>query len=579
MQSLIKKIAAVIIAVATMLGFAGLGATTALAADPTGTITVNTVKGFTGDLTYYQMFSAEVSTEADKAVTYTLKDEWKTFFTSSDDAAAGTRFAADNNLSKNATDYIMNLPEAQRADFANKAAAWAAVTTNGITGTSAPKGTNATDPIVINGLAFGYYLIVPADGQTNNELNRQQSLLVSVTESEANVSVSLKYETPSIEKKVQEKDSTDAPVKGTDVNVGDTVTYTLNTKIPNTEGYKTYVFNIHDTLSKGLTLASKADGKFTPTITIKKDGLSFNPTIDADYTTDLTENNDGTTTVAIKFTDITKYRAYNNNGTIVDLTGAEITVTYDATLNADAVAGTDPNTNKATVEYTNDPYTGGTGTSVPSEADVYDFQFTLDKYLLKDGENYGQDSTHLSGAEFKVFPNKTENNIDKPDTTAMKFTVTEGSGSAATVAAYDSKSTATDLEDTLTSPASGKILVKGLAAGTYWVQETKAPTGYNKLENYIKVTIKPTYDSASGKITKLETTYGEYTADGQQANTGLIKDVTADSGNPILPVGNKKGSVLPSTGGMGTILFTVFGVLIVALGTAWYVKSNRKTAK
>ena len=111
----------------------------------------------------------------------------------------------------------------------------------------------------------------------------------------------------------------------------------------------------------------------------------------------------------------------------------------------------------------------------------------------------------------------------------------------------------------------GVLKFTGLKEGTYKVVETKAPAHYNKLTAPITVEIKANYN-----------------ADGTLLNWGVIKSgETYDADHPAtsITVENKKGIELPSTGGMGTALFTVFGVLIVALGAGWYVKSNRKSSK
>ncbi|OZG65194.1 surface protein [Bifidobacterium hapali] len=573
MQSLIKKIAAVIIAIATMLGFAGLGATTALAAD-TGTITVNTVKGFTGELKLYQMFSATVGANADSDTTdgtktnvsYTLKNEWQSFFTSAEDGAAGTKFTetdtdTSNALSDKAVKYIQGLSETELANFANVAQKWAADKAIDATKTSS----NATNKktYVFEQLGLGYYLIAPDAGQSANTVDQSyHALLVTLTDAEKNVSIQLKHEFPTIDKTVDDKTAEDK-------NIGDTVSYKLSSTVAGdmmdyTEGY---VFTFHDTLSKGLDLVPNAADdtvtgltNFAPTVKINN-GNALDK--DTDYTATATKNTDGTTTITVAMIDIQNKHP--------EAAGKTITVEYSAKINADAVTGTTGNANSAQIEYSNDPTSNQTGTSVPTEVKVHTFEFTLDKYT---GRIYNESSERLGGATFKIY--KSDSKPDTTTATALKFNVTAGTGSAATTAKYDANQQAQGLVDTMTTPAYGRIVVSGLAAGIYWIEETAAPDGYNKLADLVKVEIKATYDvndqgqtddTHTGKLTSWEISYGD-----NNKGTGE---------HPVVPVlnVNKSNLTLPSTGGMGTILFTVFGVLIVALGTAWYVKSNRKTAK
>ena len=112
------------------------------------------------------------------------------------------------------------------------------------------------------------------------------------------------------------------------------------------------------------------------------------------------------------------------------------------------------------------------------------------------------------------------------------------------------------------TPANGIIEFTGLKAGTYYLKETFAPKGYNKLSDPVEVTIKATINKTTGALES-------WTVNGSAPTTGVTV--------PVVKIENKKGALLPDTGGMGTVLFTVFGVLIVALGAGWYVKSNRKS--
>mgnify|MGYP004694280993 FL=1 len=119
---------------------------------------------------------------------------------------------------------------------------------------------------------------------------------------------------------------------------------------------------------------------------------------------------------------------------------------------------------------------------------------------------------------------------------------------------------------TIPTPANGKVDFRGLENGEYTLTETKAPAGYNKLASAIGVKV-------DGQNNGTDTTHATVVIK-YDNNNGSVYDQTASNG--VIPVQNKPGVVLPGTGGMGTIAFTVIGVLVIALGVAWTLK--RKNA-
>lgn len=531
MKSLMKKVFAAAAAIATVFGLAATTVATANAAD-NATLTVSTTDAkFAGKtVNAYKMFSATVSGDG-KAVSYTLTDAWKPFF--KDSTASGLTDVTDANVNDKANDYVSKLTGKDLVAFATKASNWAQAKTNNITAATTTVSPGATDgkyTATFTGLDYGYY-VVAVPGATLANAKGQYATLVSV--GSTNVNADIKGDLPTVDKKVQVdgtgKDSTDA-------KIGDTLTFTLTSTIPDMSAYDTYTFNFKDTLSKGLT--------FERVTSVKVEGVAAPLTVDTDYTvTTPTASNNNTLTVAMK--DFKTKQQAN--------AGKKITVTYTATLNKDAVVGGHGNTNSATIQYSNNPSTGGTGESEPSKVRVFTYGFTVDKYT---GDNYNDAATRLAGAEFTLAPKNGD---------AMSF-VQVTAGSATANAVYRVAKADETGTTTITTPANGKVVFQGLKNGEYTLTETKAPAGYNKLASAIGVKVNGQNNGTDTTDATVTITYNN--------DNGSNYNQTASNG--VIPVQNKSGAILPGTGGMGTIAFTVIGVLVIALGVAWTLK--RKNA-
>lgn len=532
MKSLMKKVFAAAAAIATVFGLAATTVATANAAD-NATLTVSTTdaKFASKTVNAYKMFSATVSGDG-KAVSYTLTDEWKPFFKNST-ASGLTGDVTDANVNDKANDYVSKLKNTDLVAFATKASNWAQNTANGIkvnkTTTVSSTATDGKYTAAFNNLDYGYY-VVAVPGATVADTNSQYATLVSVHST--SVTAEIKGNLPTVDKKVQVdgtgKDATDA-------KIGDTLTFTLTSTIPDMSAYGTYTFNFKDTLSKGLT--------FGQVTSVKVENVTL--TENTDYTvTTPTASNNNTLTVAMK--DFKTKQQAN--------AGKKITVTYTATLNENAVVGGAGNVNSATIQYSNNPSTNGTGESEPSKVRVFTYGFTVDKYT---GDQYTDAATRLAGAEFT---------LAHKDGSAISF-VQVSAGSATANAVYRVAKAGETGTTTITTPANGKVVFEGLKNGEYTLTETKAPAGYNKLASAIGVKVH-------GQNNGTDTTHATVTITYNNDNNGSNYDQTASNG--VIPVQNKSGVTLPGTGGMGTIAFTVIGVLVIALGVAWTLK--RKNA-
>lgn len=404
-------------------------------------------------------------------------------------------------------------------------------------------------------LEAGYYLVFPAGASVLNGAAKSPAMLLDV-DGTSDVNADLKSEYPTVKKTVKTTaDGTDGAA-GT-VKPGDTITYTITSKVPDVSGYnKVYVFKINDTLSAGLTFEKLTSVKIGDNDLDAAHYELINP-VDGDAQKLTLELKDMATGTAGSLTpNITVYPV-----------GATITVTYTATVNEKAVTGINPNTNKASVTYSNDPSTNGTGTSEEVHADVYTFAFDIYKYTLTDNQQADaeENRTALAGAQFKLY---AANGDAKGDEISL---VDENDGVYRQ--AKDDKETKVDY---ITTGDTGIVTIKGLKDGTYYLTETKAPDGFNKLVGDIKVEIH-NLRYAADDTTKLESFDVTCTIPGADHSTTVT--VNATDGKAEIPVRNNAGTTLPSTGGNGGIVFTIVGVAIIGvMMVSSLVSKKRKNA-
>lgn len=405
--------------------------------------------------------------------------------------------------------------EATIQQFANDFTAKALTDNLGATKTSGKIEESKTS-YEFTGLDAGYYLVYVTDGK------EIQSSLVTVDETTN--TVNLKTEAPSIEKTADK----------TTVNIGDVVKYTVKGSIPDTTGYAQYVYKIHDELSTGLDFVNDAKGT-----ALGAGATTVNVTV---AFTDNSVTAAGTTpTVATLDT-------ANNRKMSLDLSewvranqtnkGKEFTVTYYAKVNKDAVV---TEKNNAKLEYGNNPT--DTTTTTPSEAKTP--TYPLDILKTKKDSN-----VKLAGAKFSLYTSEAD---AKNGTNPIKVTGTNGNY------VVDSNSTTTEFESVENIEEKGyNLRVNGLAEGTYYLVETKAPDGYNKLTAPVVI-----------KITK--------STDTDVNNWTISKDGTVET-DKIIDIANSTGSLLPSTGGRGAIAFAVIAALLVFGVAVSFIRDKRKEA-
>ena len=528
MKKLVSRFMAVLMAMTMILSMS----MTAFAAEaPKGTLTVNnTVAGKTLDL--YQIFTATKNAAGN--VAYTLNTEYAGFFKTKVENGSSLSGEALSEAAYNYVKTQVGTDGSNGAAFAKDIMGWILGNTATVEATHTTATTTDTTT-VINNLDYGYYVVYPlgaTDTSTapGNETVKSVASLVSVTGTDATVNMKSNY--PTVVKKVNDKIADD-------VNIGDTVTYTLTSKVPDMTGYTTYVFNFKDTLSTGLTFKEITSVTVGDTPITKVDAGQ-----EANNTYTLAQDGQSITIKMNNFLDSNK-----NN------TGKEIKVTYTATLNKDAVTGFNPNTNKATVEYSNKPGTDDKGESEPSKVDVYTFNFTIFKYYKTEGSDT---KNPLANAEFELY--KANEAGDAADENAKINIVDEGNGVYRQATADEAKATGFTSAK-IVSDDDGKVLVKGLEAGTYYLRETKAPEGYNKLLSDIEVKITATYGT-DGKLASYKVDY-KY-----NGNTTTGSDITNETDSPEVAVENKTGAQLPSTGSKGALMVTLAGIVLFGALTA-----------
>lgn len=499
-------------------------ATPAMAAGATGTITVTSnSKEFEGQtVSAYQVFKVEKGS-------YVLNDTFKKFF---EDECSLTD---DGTLSSKAFEYVNALGEKDDArviNFAKEMRAWVLAQSPAV----APTGTgnaaeNSGKYVATITVDPGYYLVVPALGSTGNSNRGTDAMLTNVV-ADGTAKIELKSEYPTVSKTID-------GAHGSMDQIGKEITFTVKSKVPDTTNYKTYNMKFTDTFTDGLT--------FVPgsvKVTIGGDTMAAT----TDYT--VTEPAGDSNTLTIDLVDVIGHITGSQYAT-----GEEIVITYKAKLNEKAIdEDTNPETNEVKINYSNKPEGGYDGQTEVDKDKVYTFDIDLHKYAA------GNESAYLAGAEFKLYDNEGAANAETADA-AIKFVKVDGTHYRVATAEEIGTPGGLEITDTITTVNTGMVNIDGLGEGDYWLKETKAPDGFNKPTDPFKITID-----------------AEFTADGTLDSSTVTVDSTANSANDhTVKIENRQGTLLPGTGGMGTVIFTVVGVAVIAGGAAWYVSRRRSS--
>lgn len=404
-----------------------------------------------------------------------------------------------------------------------------------------------------NELPMGNYLIIVEDSV--KVYRPSAANLIPVWDEEtkswnlSSATVELKSSELSLAKTVFDKSTDLEPIdyeeggsEQAQVAIDDTVTYMLVADVPSYPASATATgYQISDSLPSGMTLNTdsiKVYGIDATTANISAGTLLDNA--NNTYYTQTSKrpiagNPDVSFNLDFNYNSIKSY--------------SKIRVVYTATANASIeVIGQnnnrDGNQNTAYLDYNNNPYESSTALDLSwktaqDTATVYTYGIDISKVDAADG------SKQLPGAEFTLSKDGTTPN------TPISFVGTTGSYRVALA----SETTTTTTTTTLVTDNSGKLKISGLDVGDYTLTETKAPAGYVKPSTPVTVIIADQKDGTpNGKP--------EYTPTGSESS----EDAT--DGYVPLTVKNHTGFTLPSTGGIGTVLFTTFGVVLMGGGFA-----------
>lgn len=497
-----KKVKRMLAVLLTAIMTLAMG-TTALAAEPQkGNLTVrvnqnNTLQGQT--IKVYKLFDLSVS--GDKYA-YVVNETYREAIAT---ALGMNTDATNEDLYKKLAEYTESSTEIQTFADAFTTAALKANTPE----TQSSGKLGAVTEYKFTGLDYGYYLVYQSG---TKEI---QSSLVSVDAQEE--TVNLKGEAPSIDKTANVET----------VEIGEVVTYTIKGTIPDTTGYNEYVYKIHDKLTAGLDFVN-AQG-------LAPEGTDYEVSVklgegDAETKTAVLSGDDKRTMTL----DLSSWIRDNQGNK-----GSAFAVTYYAKVNKDAVVETN---NSASLEYGNNQ--GETTITTPDVVTTPTYPLDIKKTDTQD--------TLLAGAKFRLY--KNESDAKAANDNAIKVTGSEGSYTVADQNTEKNMDMVTSGSEINTGY---NLRLNGLKAGTYWLVETEAPAGYNKLTAPIKVTI---------------------TQDGDNKLEWTVSKDNAVEGDKIIDIQNSTGTLLPGTGGMGTILFTVVGIALVLIIAASFVISRRKRA-
>lgn len=432
----------------------------------------------------------------------------------------------------------------------------------------------------------GFYLIGDKLGSVkDNEYVTRYITQVSGANN-GTISIKAKVDVPENKKEIVNNGE---PVKFQDAGVGDTVSYRLTGSIPtNIANYKTYAYKFVDTMSKGLTLDQNSivvKIGTDPATATKVDASSYVVTTD-----DVTEGDyNGGHKLTVSFTDLKTATA--NGGTIALAGGMNVYVEYNVTVNKDAVV---TNPNESHIEFSNNPNGDGKGETPDDTTYVFTYESDVSKkdkdnkdalagakfFLtrVKDGQKQGAKLAKTENADgatmYKVtewinWPANTNNEADWSTRDGNALTKEEQAAINAGITLIEAPTDGT---------GKGKFNILGLDTNVeYTLHEAITPDGYNRLttDPTFTITSSVSQDSQTKKYKIDWVKVNDADNSGSTSTDGTGTSITAKVDMDVL---NGKGSGLPSTGGAGTVAFTVIGLGLMAAAGIAFARTRRQDA-
>lgn len=452
-------------------------------------------------------------------------------------AIAGIDSKANISTAQDAADWIKNNvtgTDETTCVASNSAAYKIAAAVSAVTGLDSSD-CATTSSGTASDLSYGYWLFV-TDASTVTGSEATTAPIFTVVGDEA-VEITEKTSIPTVDKQVREGDVWG---KVSDSQIGEKIEYKLiGTVADNIDTFATYKYEFHDHLSVGLeadkdSVKVAIDGKTVQ----PADGYSVHVTDTKNESNEVTGHD-----LTISFTDL-KAAAKAADMTLKG--DSKVVVTYEANLTDKAEYTATGNTNEVKLVYSNDPMSTGTGTSESKEATDYVFGFDITKTDPNDSN-----ANLVAGFKVKMIKEGTTKTVNKWLKQDGSFT--------------DDESQAYTFETTGTN---NTVSIPGLVAGTYLISESKTPAGYNTIADF-EITVTPTYDSTTGKLTNLKVT------DNSNMVTSDL-DQKVDSTKIPVTIQNKKGSGLPLTGLNGVTFTWIAGGAVLCIGVAHLIRSRKQ---
>lgn len=576
-SSIVRRLLSIIAAVVMTLGMVGGNAIPAMAANGEYTITIDNSKNTRVSIsgkTYsaYKVFDVTLGNPTTNdgnttygAYSYTIKNtDWAfTPITSGVTADATTGvydLTSQYGIKLEPTGNGSNTYNVTGTMTNDQARALANALTSEITKTTGKPVAAATETATgesvvldVSESGAGYYAVYgTANPKDKKEGEEELIAALALTTTDKTPTVEPKVDAPTLDKKITGvKDGTTTKTgavlsgdKAATAAVGDTVSFQLDSVVPDMTGYSNYTYEITDTLSSGLDFVKDATDNSKPAVKVTIDSGDLTSGYTAEF--DSTDSQNRTIKITIPYATLKKYTK-----------GSAITVTYDATVNEAAVNKNYDN-NTASLKYSNNPSdTSKTETTPDKKTYVINVNLNVNKVAGNESGN------KLSGAKFKLYKG-SDSSLDNVwyqyDSNSRKVTWVD-----------ETKATVftTNAQGSFDTP------IYGLGNGNYNLVETEAPAGYNKLDDAIPVTISAAYGSGENSQKVVISATGAAVTDGV---IDITNTATNTSALATATVVNKSGTELPSTGGIGTTIFYVIGGVVVAGAVILLLARRRKNA-